>query len=235
MGCNRRVAKLFLGGEAGFKCRRCWRLVYEFGLVPLRLRGLGAARRSADHWAQTRTCSTICGQGQKYMHHSTFEKLCRRYVIAAARCGAGQFSAVAAVVDRSIGGSRYKIELAGSVRRKDPQRTPARTAGRWMPCRSCRVACSEKLAIDRRSSKSALPLIRHQLETLSLNPERRVSHGLQSATLRTRHRYKVSARRFSLGCTQFGSAGISCCQRLTAPAIAAPRMGASQNSQSCAI
>ena len=29
--------------------------------------------------------------------------------------------------------------------------------------------------------------------------------------------------------------GASCCQRLIRPAIAAPRMGASQNSQSCAM
>jgi hypothetical protein len=33
----------------------------------------------------------------------------------------------------------------------------------------------------------------------------------------------------------FDASGISCCQRLTTPAIAAPKMGASQNSQSCAI
>jgi hypothetical protein len=41
--------------------------------------------------------------------------------------------------------------------------------------------------------------------------------------------------RLSLGCAHFDASAISCCQRVIAPAIAAPRMGASQNSQSCVI
>jgi hypothetical protein len=44
---------------------------------------------------------------------------------------------------------------------------------------------------------------------------------------------EVDRRR--VGCAHFDASAISCCQRLTMPAIAAPRMGASQNSQSCAI
>jgi hypothetical protein len=39
--------------------------------------------------------------------------------------------------------------------------------------------------------------------------------------------------RWARGCAHFGSA--SCCQRATTPASAAPRIGASQNSQSCPI
>src|SRR5665213_3865350 len=36
--CNRRAARLFLGGPAGFKCRHCSALNYESQREPIRLR-----------------------------------------------------------------------------------------------------------------------------------------------------------------------------------------------------
>jgi len=63
-----------------------------------------------------------------------------------------------------------------------------------------------------------------------------LSKSGQIGGLRRRKSF-ISARvpRLSLGCAHFDASAISCCQRLTTPAIAAPRMGASQNNQSCAI
>jgi hypothetical protein len=60
----------------------------------------------------------------KGMHRHTYERLCRRYAMVAARCGAGQFSAVAAVID----GLDRRRSPHVRTRRKPVKKRPAKNA-----------------------------------------------------------------------------------------------------------
>jgi hypothetical protein len=88
VACNRRVAKLFYGGPAGFRCRHCYDLCYESQLEPLRLRGLAMARKIRARLGGDANLLSDLPPRPKGMHRRTYDELCRRYAIAAARCGA---------------------------------------------------------------------------------------------------------------------------------------------------
>jgi hypothetical protein len=72
---------------------------------------------------------------------------------------------------------------------------------------------------------------RSSAKLLTRNEAQRIAANIATLPVRL-----IDAEVFvHVGCAHFDASAISCCQRLTTPAIAAPRMGASQNSQSCAI
>ena len=100
VACNRRVARLFYGGEAGFGCRHCFNLAFESQFEPLRLRGLAMARKIRARLGGDANLCNDFPPKPKGMHQRTYECLARRYAVAAIRCGAGQFAAVASVLAR---------------------------------------------------------------------------------------------------------------------------------------
>ena len=62
-------------------------------------------------------------------------------------------------------------------------------------------------------------------------PSLRATYGL----MRSSENYMRDWQQDGIVFAHAHMSGASCCQRLIRPAIAAPRMGASQNSQSCAM
>ena len=65
----------------------------------------------------------------------------------------------------------------------------------------------------------------------ALKPMRRATYGL----MRSSENYMRDWQQDGIVFVHAHMSGASCCQRLIRPAIAAPRTGASQNSQSCAM
>ena len=87
VACNRRVAKLFCGSH-GFRCRHCYDLAYESQREPVRLRGLAMARKIRARLGGDANVLEDLPPKPKGMHQRTYERLARRYGVAAARCGA---------------------------------------------------------------------------------------------------------------------------------------------------
>ncbi|AMN45044.1 hypothetical protein RHPLAN_66380 [Rhodoplanes sp. Z2-YC6860] len=86
--CGRRVAILYLGGIAGFACRRCYDLGYASQLESVRLRGLGRARKILMRLGGDFELTRSLPPRPKGMHEQTYNRLKRQYTAAAQRCGA---------------------------------------------------------------------------------------------------------------------------------------------------
>ncbi len=83
--CGKRVAKLYLGGSAVFACRSCHRLVFASQVEPLRLRGLGKARKIRMALGGGPNILDDFPQKPKGMHSRTYTHLRSVYDLVVAR------------------------------------------------------------------------------------------------------------------------------------------------------
>ena len=76
--CRRRVAKLYLGSDAVFACRRCYGLAYASQRESLRYRGICRARKIRMRLGGGPSLLDPFPPKPRGMHWSTYERLQRR-------------------------------------------------------------------------------------------------------------------------------------------------------------
>ncbi len=80
--CGRRVAKVFLGGNASFACRHCYGLGYESQLEPVGFRGLGRARKIRMRLGAAPDLFGPFPGRPKGMHWASYHRLRHLYDVA---------------------------------------------------------------------------------------------------------------------------------------------------------